>query len=104
MSGNKTLIKPQLISDAKITMMSQADPDADWNWVRNKEDTQISDPGNPANYYESTLAPWIDFPSLKKEEECELVVIGGGLLGASTALHLSEAGIDTILLEKNTIG
>lgn len=104
MSGNKRLIKPQLISDAKTSMMSQADPDADWNWVRNKDDTQISDPGNPANYYESTLAPWNDFPSLKKEEECELVVIGGGLLGASTALHLSEAGIDTILLEKNTIG
>ncbi|WP_312061783.1 NAD(P)/FAD-dependent oxidoreductase [Pantoea septica] len=104
MSGHKAFIKPQLISDAKITMMSQAAPDADWNWVRNKDDTQISDPGKPANYYESTLAPWIDFPSLNKEEECELVVIGGGLLGASTALHLSEAGIDTILLEKNTIG
>jgi len=104
MSGHKNLIKPQLISDAQISMMSQAAPDADWNWVRNKDDTQISDPGNPANYYESTLAPWIDFPSLHKEEECELVVIGGGLLGASTALHLSEAGIDTILLEKNTIG
>ncbi|RPE01336.1 FAD-binding oxidoreductase [Candidatus Pantoea deserta] len=104
MSENKTLIKPELISDARTSMISQADPDGDWNWVRNKDDTQISDPGNPANYYESTLAPWIDFPSLTKEQECELVVIGGGLLGASTALHLSEAGIDTVLLEKNTIG
>lgn len=29
-----------------------------------------------------------------------MVVIGGGLLGSSTALHLAEQGVDTVLLEK----
>jgi len=35
---------------------------------------------------------------------CEVVVIGGGLLGASTALHLAEAGVDVVLIEKDHIG
>ncbi|MFD1803577.1 NAD(P)/FAD-dependent oxidoreductase [Mixta tenebrionis] len=104
MNNCKNVIKPVLMPDATFPVSSQAQRDGDWSWVRNSDATENIDPGNPANYYESTLAPWINFPSLQEEKECDLVVIGGGLLGASTALHLSEAGIDTVLLEKNTIG
>ncbi len=55
---------------------------------------------NPANYYESSLSNWHTFDSLNADIECDVVVIGGGLLGSSTALHLAEQGVDTVLLEK----
>ncbi|ARP91488.1 FAD-dependent oxidoreductase [Bordetella genomosp. 9] len=34
----------------------------------------------------------------------EVLVIGGGLHGSSTALHLARAGIDVLVLEKNYVG
>lgn len=109
MNSHQKIIKPELVSDARTGLVSDIITDGDWNWVR-PESIDVShaddkiDPGNPANYYESTLAPWMSFPALEKDTQCELVVIGGGLLGASTALHLAESGVDTVLLEKNTIG
>lgn len=104
MDMTKNLIKPALVNDARTSLVSEIITDGDWNWVRPQNDRLKFDPGIPANYYESTLAPWMSFPEMDTDKQCELVVIGGGLLGASTALHLAEAGIDTVLLEKNTIG
>ncbi|MGK3113713.1 NAD(P)/FAD-dependent oxidoreductase [Candidatus Pantoea formicae] len=104
MNRQPDLIKPVLMRDAKFTRPSHAAIDGDWNWVRQCDETENIDPGNPANYYESTLAPWTTFPPLDGEKVCEFVVIGGGLLGASTALHLAESGLETVLLEKNAIG
>lgn len=55
--------------------------------------------------YWSTLGP---VPGLKEPEElpgnCEVAVIGGGLTGLSTALHLREYGHEVVVLEKETIG
>ena len=34
-------------------------------------------------------------------EETDMVVIGGGVMGASTAYHLAHKGIKTVLLERN---
>lgn len=109
MNSNDRIIKPELVSDARTGLISRIITDGDWNWVRpdserHNDESQKIDPGNPANYYESTLAPWMSFPPLESDTQCELVVIGGGLLGASTALHLAESGVETILLEKNAIG
>ena len=109
MKSNDRIIKPELVSDARTGLISRIITDGDWNWVRpdserHNDESQKIDPGNPANYYESTLAPWMSFPPLESDTQCELVVIGGGLLGASTALHLAESGVETILLEKNAIG
>ena len=36
-------------------------------------------------------------------EEVEVVVIGGGVMGASTAFHLAEAGISVLLVEKSEL-
>lgn len=34
----------------------------------------------------------------------EVVVIGGGVMGTSTAFHLAEAGVDVLLLERGSLG
>ncbi len=104
MHSKNKIKKPLLTTDAVYTQSQNDTINGDWNWVRNKKPTENLDPGNPANYYESTLSPWETFPAFEGDKECELVVIGGGLLGASAALHLSESGVETVLLEKDRIG
>lgn len=49
--------------------------------------------GLPANY-----------PSLQRDLSCDAVVIGGGITGALVAVHLIEAGVNTILLDQRDIG
>jgi len=49
--------------------------------------------GLPANY-----------PSLQRDVACDAVVVGGGITGALAAIHLAEAGVKTVVLEKRDIG
>ena len=44
------------------------------------------------------------FPSLRRDMSCEVVVIGGGITGALVAIHLVDAGIKTLLIDKRDIG
>ncbi|QQA41969.1 NAD(P)/FAD-dependent oxidoreductase [Pelagovum pacificum] len=43
-------------------------------------------------------------PPLDGDRKADLVVIGGGFLGLSTALHAAKAGLDTVLLEAQEAG
>jgi gamma-glutamylputrescine oxidase len=98
--GNTALQPAQLLQDArKIPTQLGIDPRI-WNW---RQDASPSDP-MPANYYEASLSEWPSFGTLPGDLACDVVVIGGGLLGASTALHLAEAGVDVVLIEKDHIG
>lgn len=36
-------------------------------------------------------------------QRADVVVVGGGVMGASTAFHLAEAGVDVVLLERNEL-
>lgn len=92
--------KPVLLDDSVFMESHLTKGSTNWNWI---------DPGraqldSPANYYESSLTPWPAQPTLTSDLTCDWLVIGGGLLGASTALHLSEAGIDAVLVDKGSIG
>src|SRR3546814_21180625 len=42
--------------------------------------------------------------ALPGSTQADVLVIGGGYAGLSTALHLAERGIDTLLLEAREIG
>ncbi len=64
MHAKKTIKKPVITNDAIYTQTQNDTIDGDWNWVRNKKQTENPDPGNPANYYESTLSSWETFPAL----------------------------------------
>ena len=92
--------KPVFVEDVEFKISRNKQSGKEWNWVNPKR----GEFDFPANYYESSLEQWHQFDALSADIECDVVVIGGGLLGASTALHLSEQGIDTVLVEKNRIG
>ncbi len=91
--------KPKLLPDASFGRSAFFQTN-DWSWL--SHDSHISN--EPANYYEASLSPWQNLPTLESDEVCDVVVVGGGLLGTSSALHLSEAGLETVLLEKGSIG
>ncbi|MFX0540874.1 NAD(P)/FAD-dependent oxidoreductase [Roseovarius sp. S4756] len=58
----------------------------------------------PDPLWEATARPAPDAPPLEGETHADVVVIGGGFCGISCALHLAEAGCDTVLLEAEAIG
>jgi gamma-glutamylputrescine oxidase len=59
---------------------------------------------HPKSYYFASANHQTDYPVLQGEEKCDVCVIGGGVTGISTALHLTERGYHVILLEENRIG
>ena len=95
-----TVPGPRILADAiPGDSRLRVDPSI-WNWHR---DARAGAP-SPANYYEASLGPWQAFDPLPGDQQCDVVIVGGGLLGASAALHLAEAGVDVILVEQNQFG
>ena len=45
-----------------------------------------------------------DYPALRQDLDCEVVILGGGITAAICAYHLSEAGIPYTILEKRSMG
>ncbi len=51
-----------------------------------------------------TLSAWPEIPAGELPESCDTAVIGGGITGLSTALHLARRGANVVLLEQHHIG
>lgn len=58
----------------------------------------------PPSWYEATADRSLAFPPLDGGTQADVAIIGGGFTGLSAALHLAEAGLDTVLIEAETIG
>jgi gamma-glutamylputrescine oxidase len=56
------------------------------------------------SYYAHSSVPTRDRPGLAGRAEADVCVIGGGIAGCSTALHLAERGYKVVLLEAQRIG
>jgi gamma-glutamylputrescine oxidase len=56
------------------------------------------------SYYPTSALPAPDRPALTGSTEADVCVIGGGIAGCSTALHLAERGYRVVLLEAERVG
>ena len=55
-------------------------------------------------YWSETVSAWPETGTGDLPETCDAAVIGGGITGLSTALHLARKGASVALFEKNQIG
>lgn len=55
------------------------------------------------SYFAATATPAPDHPKLTGDVEADVCVVGGGIAGCATALHLAERGFRVVLLEANRI-
>jgi gamma-glutamylputrescine oxidase len=58
----------------------------------------------PASYYVASTALPPERPALAGTVRADVCVVGGGIAGCSTALHLAERGYRVVLLEQHRIG
>jgi gamma-glutamylputrescine oxidase len=56
------------------------------------------------SYYAATANPVPPRPTLQGDIDADVCVVGGGIAGCSTALHLAERGYRVVLLEGHRIG
>ncbi|MEQ9664413.1 MAG: FAD-binding oxidoreductase [Phycisphaerales bacterium] len=70
----------------------------------------MTDHGRPspdalaATLWHATAREHFTAEPLSGDREAEVLVVGGGILGLATALHLAEAGVDTVLVEAHVVG
>ena len=63
-----------------------------------------SDTTMPASLWAATATPAAPTPPLTESVNTDVVIIGGGFTGLSTALHLAEAGVACCVLETSEPG
>jgi hypothetical protein len=58
----------------------------------------------PKSLWAATAIPATSYPRLEGDVAADCVIVGGGFTGLSTALHLAQRGLKTVLLEANEPG
>jgi gamma-glutamylputrescine oxidase len=64
----------------------------------------MTHPSHIDSYYAASANPAPARPTLQGDLEADVCIIGGGIAGCSTALHLAERGYRVVLLEAKRIG
>jgi glycine/D-amino acid oxidase-like deaminating enzyme len=64
-----------------------------------RPDPSVTRHSMPNSHWAAVSAQGMDFPTLAGDAAADVVVIGAGFTGLSTAIHLRERGIDVTVLE-----
>ncbi|HEY1492499.1 MAG TPA: FAD-binding oxidoreductase [Steroidobacteraceae bacterium] len=64
----------------------------------------MASPGYVPSYYAASAHSAPEHPALEGSVDTDVCVVGGGIAGCSTALHLAERGMRVVLLEEQRIG
>ena len=56
------------------------------------------------SYWLSIGPPPVDCPTLDQDLRCDVAVVGGGITGALTSYLFAKAGVDTVLVDRETPG
>src|SRR5690606_25680612 len=56
------------------------------------------------SWYEDSAGSRPAYPALDGDRNCDVVIVGGGFTGLSTAAHLAKAGTDVVLIEAHRFG
>jgi glycine/D-amino acid oxidase-like deaminating enzyme len=67
-------------------------------------ETRLAPSRLPRSLYAETARPPVDAPPLDTDVQTQVVVIGAGFTGLSTALHLAQQGIAAIVVDANEPG
>ena len=60
-------------------------------------------PAHIGSYYAASARPAPARPPLEGTVECDVCVVGAGIAGCSSALHLAQAGLSVVLLEQHRV-
>ena len=60
--------------------------------------------GHIHSYYSATAHPADAHPLLRGSLDCDVCIVGAGIAGCSSALHLAERGYQVVLLEGERVG
>jgi gamma-glutamylputrescine oxidase len=63
----------------------------------------VQRPGHIGSYYAASAQAVPPRPTLEGSVECDVCVVGAGIAGCSTALHLAQAGFSVVLLEQHRV-
>ncbi|MBM7649867.1 glycine/D-amino acid oxidase-like deaminating enzyme [Bacillus ectoiniformans] len=55
-------------------------------------------------YWPTTFSSPPSYPSLNSDEDCDVLIIGGGGSGAQCAYYLADKGLNVIVVEKEKVG
>jgi gamma-glutamylputrescine oxidase len=64
----------------------------------------MAPPGYVPSYYAASAHSAPGHPAMEGSVDADVCVVGGGIAGCSTALHLAERGMRVVLLEEHRIG
>src|SRR5579864_5387915 len=59
--------------------------------------------GHIGSYYAASAQAQPVRPALEGSADCDVCVVGAGIAGCSTALHLAQAGLSVVLLEEHRV-
>ena len=72
--------------------------------IFNKKNTYEQHDNENDSFYRSTIKPFNSKDILDNNFEVDICIIGGGLTGVSSAIHLAEKGYAVVICEARTIG